>query len=136
VIPQFLVTGLSAIVFAIFDPQKSVLPGHHLHPTQNIGGGLNGTTTSTASDADSFEALRNASAAVGGVLVRALSEEDAGERGGQSNSVVYIFRWVVRCYRRCPLKSGLPYSFRRFGGLAAAFAFVLCWRLARELRHR
>lgn len=110
VIPQFLVTGLSAIVFAIFDPQKTVLPGHH--PTPSIGGVINGTTT--ASGVDSFEALKNASAAVGDVLVRALNE-DAGERGGQSNSVVYIFR---------------------FGGFAAAFAFVLCWRLARELRHR
>ena len=134
-IPQFLVTGLSAVVFAIFDPQKSVLPGHHAHPIHSIGGVINGTTTSAASGADSFDALRNASAAVGGVLVRALNE-DAGERGGQSNSVVYIFRWVVRFYYRCPLKGGLAYLFCRFGGLAAAFAFVLCWRLARELRHR
>ena len=99
-IPQFLVTGLSAIVFAIFDPQKSVLPGHHVHPTLGVGGVINGTTTSATSDADSFEALRNASAAVGGVLVRALNE-DAGERGGQSNSVVYIFRCVVRFYHWC-----------------------------------
>ena len=29
VIPQFLVTGLSSIIFAIFDPQKSILHGHH-----------------------------------------------------------------------------------------------------------
>ena len=100
VIPQFLVTGLSAIVFAIFDPQKSVLPGHHVHPTLGVGGVINGTMTSTASDADSFEALRNASAAVGGILVRALNE-DARERGGQSNSVVYIFRWVVRFHHQC-----------------------------------
>ena len=24
----------------------------------------------------------------------------------------------------------------RIGGIAASFAFVLCWRLAREMRHR
>ena len=24
----------------------------------------------------------------------------------------------------------------RIGGIAASFAFVLCWRLAREIRHR
>jgi len=29
VIPQFLVTGLASIVFAIVEPDKSVVHGHH-----------------------------------------------------------------------------------------------------------
>lgn len=46
VIPQFLVTGLSSIIFAIFDPEKSVLHGHH--PGNTLSG--NGTITPTAQD--------------------------------------------------------------------------------------
>ncbi|KDQ54087.1 hypothetical protein JAAARDRAFT_410743 [Jaapia argillacea MUCL 33604] len=37
VIPQFLVTGLSSIIFAIFEPTKSVLHGHHPGNTPPIG---------------------------------------------------------------------------------------------------
>ncbi|KAF9242259.1 hypothetical protein BU15DRAFT_86856 [Melanogaster broomeanus] len=44
VIPQFLVTGLSSIIFAIFDPDKSVLHGHHPGNTQPG----NGTSTPAA----------------------------------------------------------------------------------------
>lgn len=50
VIPQFLVTGLSSIIFAIFEPDKSVLHGHH--PGNTKPGGiippLNGTEISSA----------------------------------------------------------------------------------------
>lgn len=34
VVPQFLVTGLASIIFALIDPQKSVLHGHHAGNTQ------------------------------------------------------------------------------------------------------
>ncbi|KIK91394.1 hypothetical protein PAXRUDRAFT_34952 [Paxillus rubicundulus Ve08.2h10] len=44
VIPQFLVTGLSSIIFAIVDPDKSVLHGHHPGNTQP----RNGTVTPAA----------------------------------------------------------------------------------------
>lgn len=42
VIPQFFVTGLSSIIFAIVDPDKSVLHGHHPG---------NGTITAASQDA-------------------------------------------------------------------------------------
>ncbi|KAK7059712.1 MFS general substrate transporter [Favolaschia claudopus] len=70
VIPQFLVTGLSAAIFAVFDG-KAAAPGH------------------------------------------APASEGEGEAG--RNSVVYVFR---------------------IGGIWASIAFVLAWRLARELRRR
>ncbi|KAK0205153.1 major facilitator superfamily domain-containing protein [Desarmillaria ectypa] len=78
VIPQFLVTGVSSIIFAVFDKDTRV-----------------------ASDASSAE--NGAEAAI----VTTAAEG--------SNSVVYVFR---------------------IGGIAALIAFVLSWRLAKELRHR
>jgi len=91
VIPQFLVTGLSALIFAIFDPQKSV-----------ISGTLPGNSTSTP--------LNNSTTSPSSLLVK-----DAPSNNDQPDSVVYIFR---------------------IGGFSALIAFVLCYRLARELRHR
>jgi len=84
VIPQFLVTGISSIMFAILEP---VQPHPAASPSPPKAGSPASTTT-------------RRSASVG---------------GHQGNSVVYIF--------------GL-------GGVAALVAFVLCWRLAREMRHR
>ncbi|KAJ8507140.1 hypothetical protein ONZ45_g10460 [Pleurotus djamor] len=95
VIPQFLVTGMSSIIFAIFDPGKSVL--HGSHP---------GSTASNGTVANVAESARD----VASMLLTRDTEPDVGS----SNSVVYIFR---------------------IGGLSAAIAFILCWRLARELRH-
>jgi solute carrier family 45 protein 1/2/4 len=92
VVPQFLVTGLSSIIFAIFDPQKSVLHGHH--PGNAIP--VDGTITTS-----------------GDVMRQILDpDEDLSAKTGP-NSVAIIFR---------------------LGGVAAAVAFVLCWRLARELK--
>ncbi|KDQ32655.1 hypothetical protein PLEOSDRAFT_1073124 [Pleurotus ostreatus PC15] len=92
VIPQFLVTGLSSILFAIFDPQKSVL--HGAHP-----GSIGNNTVAAVDTRD---------------LTSQLFPREPEIQGG-SNSVVYIFR---------------------IGGLSAAIACVLCWRLAREMGHR
>ncbi|KAF9037392.1 MFS general substrate transporter [Hymenopellis radicata] len=87
VIPQFFVTGLASIVFAIFDQA----------PPVHVRDGDVGNSTVSA-------------------LVRDDEEEDAALlQAANSNSVVYIFR---------------------LGGVAALVAFVLCWRLARELKHR
>ncbi|KAF5352299.1 hypothetical protein D9758_011927 [Tetrapyrgos nigripes] len=72
VIPQFIVTGISSVIFAIFDPDKTVV-----HRKS-----------------------------------RDVSEDEIPKF---SNSVAYIFR---------------------LGGVSAFIAFILCWRLARELRHR
>ncbi|KAJ7120250.1 hypothetical protein C8R44DRAFT_877688 [Mycena epipterygia] len=73
VIPQFLVTGLAAIIFAIFDGPPPVLP----------------SAAPTTGPPAPVEAGRN--------------------------SVVYVFR---------------------IGGIWACIAFVLAWRLARELRRK
>ncbi|KIL68411.1 hypothetical protein M378DRAFT_120453 [Amanita muscaria Koide BX008] len=98
VIPQFLVTGISAIIFAIFDPNKSILPSHH-----GAGGApstpANGTLVSTDNSIS--------------VVARLLSHRENST--SISNSVVYVFR---------------------LGGIAAAVAWILCWRLTRELKHR
>ncbi|KAJ3812298.1 major facilitator superfamily domain-containing protein [Lentinula aff. lateritia] len=103
VVPQFLVTGLSAIIFALVDPAKSVL--HGSHPGGTLGPALNHTTP-------------------GGAIPRYMVRDDTEDElemiqelqaSATSNSVVYIFR---------------------VGGVSALIAFVLCWRLARELRHR
>ncbi|KAF8627150.1 hypothetical protein AX17_006367 [Amanita inopinata Kibby_2008] len=114
VIPQFLVTGLSAIIFAIFDPNKSVLPTHHgaAHGAGGAPGApTNGTVINMSMSADVPGLVRS-------FLADLLSREGddmKNQDSGNSNSVVYIFR---------------------LGGVAAAIACVLCWRLSRELKHR
>ncbi|KAF8839456.1 MFS general substrate transporter [Paxillus ammoniavirescens] len=92
VIPQFLVTGLSSIIFAIFDPDKSVLHGHHPGNTQPG----NGTVTPAAQD-----------------VARHLFSRSDELSQTQPNSIAIIFR---------------------FGGVAAAIACFLSWRLATELK--
>ncbi|GLB40043.1 putative MFS/sugar transport protein [Lyophyllum shimeji] len=118
VVPQFLVTGLSAVIFAIFDPVAQRHPQPHILPPAPQPQ----PPTPAPAPAPSASASNATS-----MLVRALGE--AAEREvrmgmgirsvptgeGQSNSVVYIFR---------------------IGGVSALVAFVLCWRLARVLRHR
>ncbi|KAF8870746.1 hypothetical protein CPB84DRAFT_1855355 [Gymnopilus junonius] len=113
VIPQFLVTGFSAILFALFDPQKPSLPAHRgpvapapPAPTGAAGGNVTAAVVSAAA----------------GVVERGLrwnTKELVGraEMGAEmpSNTVVYIFR---------------------IGGVAASFAFFLCWRLSREIQKK
>lgn len=83
VLPQFLVTGLSAILFALLEPHRSVLQGNH---NATIPPGTNITLP----------------------LVTREEESDAS-----SDSIGLIFR---------------------IGGVSAAVASLLAWRLARELR--
>ncbi|KAF8896631.1 hypothetical protein BD779DRAFT_1727678 [Infundibulicybe gibba] len=104
VIPQFLVTGLAAVIFAIFDPEKSVL--HGSHPGNTAAAPHNGTILSVVVSQNITTPLR-------ALIPRDEAVSDAKEN--PSGSIVYIFR---------------------IGGVAAMIAFVLCWRLARELRHR
>ncbi|TFK45670.1 MFS general substrate transporter [Heliocybe sulcata] len=78
VIPQFLVTGISSIIFAIFEPAKSVLHGHHPGNTNPKPGNL------TAIGVDAMN--NNGSAS----LLQAL-QEDADVPDGP-NSVAIIFR--------------------------------------------
>ncbi|KAJ3784699.1 sucrose transporter [Lentinula aff. detonsa] len=101
VMPQFIVTGLSSVIFALVDPAKSVL--HGSHPGGTLGPALNHTTSEIVSPR----------------LLRDTTEDELGmiqelQASATSNSVVYIFR---------------------IGGVSALIAFVLCWRLAREMRH-
>jgi solute carrier family 45 protein 1/2/4 len=112
VIPQFLVTGFSSLIFAIFDPQNTGIPPHHSAP---VHGPITNRTEPMARIArDVVEIWLKARQEDGGPE---LTEEDgsAVSTYGGSNSVVYIFR---------------------FGGIAATIAAVLSWRLAKELRHR
>lgn len=75
VIPQFLVTGLSSIIFAIFEPDKSVLHGHH--PGKTIPGGANETAEALLPLDDRAWFIRD-------------DAEDAEDPG--VNSVAVIFR--------------------------------------------
>ena len=67
VIPQFLVTGLSSVIFAISEPDHPVLPGH-------IPSGLKPAANATLSG---NEKVSMSAQAVG------------------TNSVAIIFRWVM-----------------------------------------
>ncbi|KXN89417.1 General alpha-glucoside permease [Leucoagaricus sp. SymC.cos] len=117
VIPQFLVTGLSSLIFAIFDPQNPGIPSRHGAPVHAPI--YNGTDVNVliANSTDTVARLSR------DVVLKWIEtrQEFAGEDENVelqyegSNSVVYIFR---------------------FGGIAATIAAVLSWRLARELRHR
>ncbi|KAG5644844.1 hypothetical protein DXG03_007572 [Asterophora parasitica] len=81
VIPQFLVTGFSAVIFAIFDPSLPPTPPPVASPEAEAS--TNGT-----------ELIRGLMIGIRNVVVRDLAKNEADARGGQSNSVVYIFRWV------------------------------------------
>ncbi|KAL4076685.1 major facilitator superfamily domain-containing protein [Scleroderma yunnanense] len=56
VIPQFLVTGLSSLIFALLDPKKSVLHGHHPGSTLPAGAPGNGTVSASLSIGVHFSA--------------------------------------------------------------------------------
>ncbi|KAJ3982178.1 sucrose transporter [Lentinula detonsa] len=79
VMPQFIVTGLSSVIFALVDPAKSVL--HGTHPGGTLGPALNHTTSEIVSPR----------------LLRDTTEDELGmiqelQASATSNSVVYIFR--------------------------------------------
>ncbi|KAG6856083.1 hypothetical protein H0H87_007523 [Tephrocybe sp. NHM501043] len=81
----FLVTGLSAVIFAIFDPvqpQAHILPP----PPRPAPTGIASNVTEAV--------VRTALREVGDLVTK----EEMAERGGQSNSVVYIFRWVTKYF--------------------------------------
>lgn len=92
VIPQFLVTGFSAVLFALFDPKRPALPAHRgpVAPGhQPVNGTVRlaiGNETVTDVVARSVEFLRD--------VVFATRAEDIEESGEEShsNTVVYIFR--------------------------------------------
>lgn len=118
VIPQFLVTGFSSLIFAIFDPQNAGVPRH---PQAPVHAPIANGTDVKLLIANTTEPLARVARGVALKWLEArqdapaLAEDiDAAVYEG-SNSVVYVFR---------------------IGGIAASVAAVLSWRLARELRHR
>jgi len=89
VIPQFLVTGFAAILFALLDPKTPSLPAHRT-PVAPAMGPTNGTVLLATNVTTTL--LSRGSEILGDVL---LTRQDAGSAGGTetySNSVVYIFR--------------------------------------------
>jgi len=95
VVPQFLVTGMTSLIFAILEPQKSVLHGNH---PGKVPPSLNTTSTTTTNNGTPVS-----------------PRQELGFTGPPSgpNSVAIIFR---------------------IGGIWAIVAFVMTWRLAKELR--
>jgi len=99
VVPQFLVTAMTAIIFAILEPHRSVLHGDHPGKTPPS---LNTTIPSSTNNSSSAVAA----------APRQEAEINARPPSGP-NSIAIILR---------------------IGGVWAMIAFVLSWRLAKELR--
>jgi solute carrier family 45, member 1/2/4 len=76
VIPQFLISGVSAIIFAIFDPIQTHGAVHLSEPST-----VNTTT-----------AIRIGNTPAGAARAFVTREDAVGYDSGKSNSVVYIFR--------------------------------------------
>lgn len=94
-IPQFLVVGLSAIMFAIFDPAQvpkaGVMPPPPPVPSSLVTTNTNSTDPSGEQNRAAVKLIRHAMGAVARNIETVRAAEAAG-RGGQSNSVVYVFR--------------------------------------------
>ncbi|KLO12527.1 MFS general substrate transporter [Schizopora paradoxa] len=99
VFPQFISSGIAAVIFAIVDPKKPV--PHSINPGLGIPG--NGTVVEEALDG-------TASMTRTSLLARADYDDGHG-----ASSVVIIFR---------------------LGAIASFLAFLISWRLARELKRR
>jgi len=97
VIPQFIMSGLSSVVFAVFEPNKSILHGDHAGKIMVV----NETSTTVSSQIAASTFLRR--------------QGDSVDVKEGPNSISIIFQ---------------------LGGIAAVIAFVLCWRLVRELKQR
>jgi solute carrier family 45 protein 1/2/4 len=109
------VTGLSSIIFAIFEPDKSVLHGSHPGKTIPPGNGTVpaggvGAVSNASVDATQLLASRGLDFVQNADSLRFGRREET-EAG--VNSVAIIFR---------------------VGGFAAMIACALTWRLARELK--
>ncbi|WVQ95210.1 hypothetical protein IAU59_002304 [Kwoniella sp. CBS 9459] len=112
VLPQFVVTFLSAIIFSVMEPAP--LPAHHPGPGTGaipIHPDVNATDASSALESG---AMGEVAAEVGGQVVRRYLSgraEGASGEGGSPDAVGLIFR---------------------IGGVSAAIGGYLCYRLARN----
>jgi solute carrier family 45 protein 1/2/4 len=133
VVPQFLVTGLSSIIFALFESGISgVHPGAG-HAGAGVGGPVNDATANSdgaGPDPDiGFDekgsgrlvrlAARTLARSVGPRLAQGLQRrlESSGESESVSN----------------PDGIGLVF---KIGGFSSLIACALCWKLAKDLRRR
>ncbi|KAG8819218.1 hypothetical protein FRC17_010548 [Serendipita sp. 399] len=121
VIPQFLVTALSSIIFAIYEPVSGVHPGAG-HAGAGVGGGA-AVGPAAVGDDSSLPVDLNDRSEAGRLLVRALSsvlkrlpgEPDDNSGSSSPDGIALIFK---------------------IGGFSSVIAAFLCWRLAKELRRR
>jgi solute carrier family 45, member 1/2/4 len=140
VIPQFLVTGLSSIIFAFFEAGVSgVHPG-----AGHAGAGLGGVVEAPTATATGAAAALSTAAVYGG------ADPDIGfdEKGGDGGPMRMLARSVARRAAEMMMVTraegveggggspdGIGLVFR-IGGISSFIACFLCWRLARDLRRR
>lgn len=123
VIPQFLVTGFAAILFALVDPQKPLLPDHRAPVAP--GPILNGTLPAAAVNAvvsrgkEVLENLLLDNSTRGKVELNDSSHPD---------SVVYIFRLVL-FFTPCFLWILGSFYFYFYFFKKASAAWLLLWHL-------
>ena len=121
VIPQFISSGLVSLIFALFDPAKTVQHKRSISPGQSqIESAWTGNSRSDLTQLNVRQA------------------EEVTEAGGGS-AIAIIFRCVSRL---CVLVSSFILMFsrtsrtHRIGGVSAIIAFFICFKLARELRRK
>lgn len=88
VLPQFIVTFLSSIIFYLMEPDKG-LPAKHPNAPPVGNGTLADASASIGIDGESF-----------GDVVKLFTRE-GGPEGGSPDAVGLIFRWVIRRPSRC-----------------------------------
>ncbi|WWC93308.1 hypothetical protein V866_000142 [Kwoniella sp. B9012] len=105
VLPQFVVTFLSSIIFYLMEPEKG-LPAHHPHTTIPLTGNVTDSSTVT-------EGLEGVVAGLGEDVVKRLivGRAEGMVEGGSPDAVGLIFR---------------------IGGVSAAIGGWICWRLSRD----
>ena len=112
VFPQFISSGIAAVIFAIVDPKKSV--PHSINPDIGIPG--NGTVPE--------EALKGGASMTRTSLLARADYDD----GHGASSVVIILRYVAR---ELPPSLRADYRLGSLGAIASFLAFLISWRLAR-----
>ena len=105
VLPQFIVTTFSSLIFYLMEPGKS-LPEHHPQSTPHGG---------------------NVTMEVVGEMVKVVRREAEAGRVQAPDAVGLIFR----CASDLRVWAGLTMT-NRIGGVSAAVGGCICWRLSRR----
>lgn len=120
VIPQFISTGLVSLIFALFDPAKTV--------QQNLD-------SSTEQSHDGSTPIGGSDSSLG-KFGRQDAAIEVPEAGGSALAIIF------RCVSRLSTTHNLVLMFsrtsrtRRLGGVSAVIAFFICLKLARDLRRK